>query len=66
MLTMRPRTAAGEISAMYMGATTSAAPTPNPDKSRARMSMVKSLADADISADTVNTTAAACNMRRRP
>ncbi len=50
---------------MYMGATTSAAPTPSPDSSRATISMVKSLAEADISADTVNTTAAARSMRRR-
>ncbi len=39
MVTMRPRSAGGEISAMYMGAATSTEPTPSPLSRRATISM---------------------------
>ena len=49
--TMRPRHADGEISAMYMGAVTSTAPTPKPLSSRATISVAKFSDSAASSAD---------------
>ena len=62
----RPLDAGGAISAMYMGATISAAPTPRPPTIRAAISDVKSGAAAEATADTVNSTAAILSTGLRP
>jgi hypothetical protein len=46
----RPRIAAGEISAMYAGHTTLAAPTPTPITKRASVNSAAPLARADAAA----------------
>jgi hypothetical protein len=65
-VTMRPRTAAGAISAMYIGAATNTAPTPSPLSRRARINAGKLGAAAATAADTANTIAAARKTVRRP
>ena len=50
--TMRPRHAEGEISAMYIGAVISTAPTPKPLSKRATISVAKFSESAANSAET--------------
>ncbi len=50
--TSRPRRRAGEISAMYMGETTEAPPTPMPPMKRKKRSEAQSQATAHPTADT--------------
>ncbi len=64
--TMRPRISAGAISAMYIGAMISAAPTPRPPTMRAMTRVMKFGASADAIADTANSTAAIFSTGRRP
>ena len=64
--TMRPRHAEGEISAMYIGAVISTAPTPNPLSSRATISVAKFSDSAASSAETANTQVARRSTVRRP
>ncbi len=61
-----PRTAAGAISAMYIGAMIRAAPTPRPPIRREITSVAKFGANADIRAETANSTAASRSTGRRP
>ncbi len=64
--TMRPRHADGEISAMYMGAVTSTAPTPKPLSRRATISVAKFSDSAASSAEAANTQVASSSTVRRP
>jgi hypothetical protein len=64
--TSRPRSAAGEISAMYMGDTTEAPPTPMPPTKRKSSMDHQSHARAVPTADTKYSAAIANNTRRRP
>jgi hypothetical protein len=64
--TRRPRASGGAISAMYIGAIISAAPTPSPPSMRARTSHVKLGATAERIAETANNSAAILNTGRRP
>ena len=64
--TMRPRIFAGAISAMYIGAMISAAPTPKPPSIRAATSEMKSGAIAEARAETANSAAAILNTGLRP
>ena len=64
--TMRPRIAAGAISAMYIGAMISAAPTPKPPSMRAATKVRKLGAAADATAEIANSTAAILRTGRRP
>ena len=63
---MRPRSLGGAISAMYMGAMISAAPTPKPPSMRAATRTAKLGATAQTSAEIVNRTAAILSTGRRP
>ena len=64
--TILPRMAGGEISAIYIGAMMSEAPTPNPPIMRATTRNKKEGARAEATADTAYSTAARKSTRRRP
>src|SRR5687767_11605984 len=64
--TIRPRHAEGEISAMYMGAVMSTAPTPKPPSRRATINVAKFSDNAASSADAANMQVASRNTVRRP
>jgi hypothetical protein len=62
----RPRIEAGEISAMYAGAITDAAPTPTPPTTRQKVRLTGPVARPEPMALTMNSTAAATMTRMRP
>jgi hypothetical protein len=64
--TRRPRDSGGAISAMYIGAIMSAAPTPSPPNIRATTSHRKLGASAEAIADIANRMAAILSTGRRP
>src|SRR5690349_7269104 len=64
--TMRPRHADGEISAIYIGAVMSTAPTPKPLSSRATISVAKFSDNAASSEETMKTQVATRSIVRRP
>ena len=64
--TRRPRDSGGAISAIYIGAMMSAAPTPRPPSIRANTSHPKLGASADRIAETANSAAAILRTGRLP
>ncbi len=64
--TSRPRRGAGEISAMYIGETTDAPPTPMPPMKRKKRSDAQSQATPQPTAETKYSTAIQTRTARRP